>query len=599
LIKALYEIGKIHEKNYDETQQFTEDLGAKYTATITINVETKNGSLIYTGCSMEKKKDVNYLYRKTPSARFDPYSLTLKPAKHGPERIIDRFIKYCEVHKGKLISGIEKVLKENREVIIRDIEVAAKNCDKNERYFVTVVISGRYVGEIEEFRKIFLGEVQKLPKSRAGTCFICGKETEVGAKVSDILKFATIDQPGFAYRMNKKSHDITMPLCSECFAKLALGKKIADEKLTLNFYGSCDSYDSRVYVLPRFFGERIEKHHRFAQNTLAAFDSLTNTFKEENGRYEKFERKIVAKLGKEETYSTLNFVFFMKARKKDEVKLYLNIQDVPPSRLKMINFAATSIENELKSLGSPYIKFETLWKVFKGYSQLQKKATDKNPVPPSDFLKCMQAIFKGFRINLDPYKKAALRYIHSFKMNADEKERKNLFFERGNIVAMGYFLDRLNNLHEGGRLDLSKSKSEILKDFFELYPDFFKNDELKLTFIIGMIHSIFVDIQESQGYTGTADQRIKGYRMKPDDFKEHLSYMKSKFKYYLTKIKDASHVEFMKRLFEIAGEYQLKAGMKWKSSITDLNYAFLCGEASKRLLMSSNENKKEIEDKEV
>ncbi len=62
----------------------------------------------------------------------------------------------------------------------------------------------------------------------------------------------------------------------------------------------------------------------------------------------------------------------------------------------------------------------------------------------------MQAMFKGFRINLDPYKKAALRYIHSFKMNADEKERKNLFFERGNIVAMGYFLNRLNNLHEGG-----------------------------------------------------------------------------------------------------------------------------------------------------
>ncbi len=174
-------------------------------------------------------------------------------------------------------------------------------------------------------------------------------------------------------------------------------------------------------------------------------------------------------------------------------------------------------------------------------------------------------------------------------MNAKESELNSIFFDRNSEVTMGYFLDRLNNPLEGGVLGLKKPKEELLEEYFERYPGFFANDDLKLTFVIGMIHALVVAIQKDQGYTGTADQRIKGYRMKPDDFKEHLTYLRDKYKHYSKKIKNASHIGFVEKLFELAGRYQLNAGMKWKSSLTDLNYAFLCGEASKNLLMGSSE----------
>ena len=582
MIKSVYEIGIWHEDEFDETQQLTEDLGKKYTRVITINLERRDDKLLYSGCRLGYKTDASYLYRKTPPAKPDPYSLTLKPSKKGPEGLIDRFVKFCELHPGELGNAIKDILSENKDMIVSDIEEQAEQItEKNEFYFLTVLIDGRSVGAFKEFRTAFLNEVQRLPNPRKGVCFLCGKEAEVGARVSNVFKFATIDQPGFAYMMSNKSHDVTMPLCQECFSRLALGKRIADDKLTLNFY------DSQVYILPRFAGSRIGKSQNFAENTLSTFNSLTESFRGEDGKYGKFEARLIKKLSKGDAYSTLNFVFFVKARGKDEVKIYLNIEDVPPSRMKAITKTADEIEAELRPFGSPRVKFEILWKIFKGYTQLKKRAPD-SPVPPSDFLKAMRAIFKDIKADLDLYKKASMRYFYSLKMNSNEKEQKEVFFDRNSIVAMGYFLDRLKNPLEGGILDLNKPKDELLEEYFERYPGFFANDDLKLSFLIGMIHALVVSIQKDQGYTGTADQRIKGYRMKPDDFKEHLTYLRDKFKHYVKKIKNSSHAGFVERLFELAGEYQLNAGMKWESSLTDLNYAFLCGEASKSLLMGSS-----------
>jgi len=583
LIKSFYEIGICHEDEFDETQQLTEDLGKKYTRVVTINLETKNDKLLYSGCSLGYKTDANYLYRKTPPAKPDPYSLTLKPSKKGPVGLIDRFVKFCEMHPGTLANGIKDILSENKEKIVSDIEEQAEQItEKNEFYFLTVLIDGRSVGAFKEFRTAFLNEVQRLPNSRRGVCFLCGKETEVGARVSNIFKFATIDQPGFAHMMSNKSHDVTMPLCQDCFSKLALGKRIADDKLTLNFY------DSQVYVLPRFAGNKIGKSQQFTENSLSALKNLTDSFRGEDGKYGKFEARLIKKLSKGDAYSTLNFVFFVKARGKDEVKVYLNIEDVPPSRMKAIAKTADEIEAELKPLDSPRIRFEILWKIFKGYAQLKKEHSE-NPVPPSDFLKSMRAIFKGTKADLNLFKKASVRYFYSLKTNAKENEQKYIPFDCHSIVAMGYFLDRLKNPLEGGILNLNKPKKELLVEYFERYPGFFANDDLKLSFITGMIHALVVDIQKNQGYSGTADQRIKGYRMKPDDFKEHLTYLKDKYKHYSKKIENASHIGFVEKLFELAGRYQLNAGMNWRSSLTDLNYAFLCGEASKNLLMSSSE----------
>jgi len=586
LIKSVYEIGIWHEDEFDETQQLTEDLGKKYTRVVTINLETKDDKLLYSGCRLGYKTDANYLYRKTPPAKPDPYSLTLKPSGKGPEGLIDRFVKFCEKHPGKLANDVKDILSENKEKIVSDIEEQAEQItEKNEFYFLTVVIDGRCVGEFKEFRTAFMNEVQRLPSSRKGVCFLCGKVTEVGAKVSNAFKFATIDQPGFAYMMSNKSHDVTMPLCQECFSRLALGKRIADDKLTLSFY------DSQVYILPRFAGNRIGKSQELTENTLSAFKSLIDSFRGEDSKYDKFESRLFNKLSKGDAYSTLNFVFFVKARRKDEVKIHLNIEDVPPSRIKTIAKTAVEIEAELSPLGSPRIRFEILWKIFKGYAQL-KKEHPENPVPPSDFLKSMRAIFKGTKADLNLFKKASVRYFYSLKTNAKKNEQKYIPFDRHSIVAMGYFLDRLNNPIEGRILDLTKPKEELLEEYFERYPGFFKNDDLKLSFITGMIHALVVRIQKEQGYIGTADQRIKGYRMKPDDFKEHLTYLRDKYKYYSKKMSNASHIGFVEKLFELAGRYQLNAGMNWRSSLTDLNYAFLCGEASKNLLMSSS--KKEV-----
>ncbi len=75
-----------------------------------------------------------------------------------------------------------------------------------------------------------------------------------------------------------------------------------------------------------------------------------------------------------------------------------------------ITKTADEIEDELKPLGSPRIRFEILWKVFRGYSQLKKNSSD-SPVPPNDFLEFMRTIFKGTKADLNLFKKASMRYF--------------------------------------------------------------------------------------------------------------------------------------------------------------------------------------------
>ncbi|MEA2065660.1 MAG: TM1802 family CRISPR-associated protein [Thermotogota bacterium] len=185
MVKSIYEIGNWHENEFDETQRLTEELGKKYTKVITINLEKRDNKLFYSECKLDNKTGVNYLYRKTPAAKPDPYSLTLKPSGKGPARVVDRFVKYCEKHPGELTNSIKNILDNDKEKIVSDIEKLAEQfTGKNEYYFLTVLINGQYVGEFDEFRRNFLDEVLNFRNSRKGVCFLCGKETEVGARVS-------------------------------------------------------------------------------------------------------------------------------------------------------------------------------------------------------------------------------------------------------------------------------------------------------------------------------------------------------------------------------------------------------------------------------
>ena len=229
---------------------FRSDIGETYIHELTIVLENNGETIRYSGCDKREKTRRNYLFREKKGNIKVPMSLTLRDAGKGSKAIIEKFINFGTQNKTPFAEKVAAALVESEEIISATLDEMAENLPKKEGRFYTVVIKQGdrelYPGDLDEFRQIFLRNVVSAASNTFGTCFVCQEEKPIGMKASDIFKFSSFDKPGFAHEMNDKNYYVNMPLCQDCFSKIALGKKVLDEELSMNFYAS------RVYIIPRF-----------------------------------------------------------------------------------------------------------------------------------------------------------------------------------------------------------------------------------------------------------------------------------------------------------------------------------------------------------
>jgi len=561
VLKAVYEIGRLVSSEGEQTQMFTTDIGSDYVHELAIVLEKSGDNIDFVRCEKRTKSKRNYLFREKKGNVPVPMSLTLRDAGKGSEKIIEKFIKFGEVNKTPLATKISEILSEKKEEIVSIFDKIISTVPKNEGKFYTVVINDggeeKYPGDFDEFNEIFTKNILGKTRKVEGTCFLCGKKEKIGFKASEIFKFSSFDKPGFAHEMDDKNYYVNMPLCLNCFSFLAMGKRIIDEDLSMNFYGS------KVYIIPRFYcgGEEDILNLLDVSRGINKIKELKNIVVEKNNNYKTFEINMSLYLA-EGIYTALNFVFY--TINNQEMKIHLSILDVPPSRLKRISDVAKTVESELGPAFmtkeyQPSVMFAPIYEVFKN----NRFRT---------FFDYVEAIFKGQRISLRPLKRATLEYIASLKLKP-----KPYATRAKQLITSAFFVSRLQYSMERGTLIMGDNLEEKLEAFFNQYTDFFRTDEEKFLFIMGQIHSRIARLQQEKNVVSTVDLKLKAYNMRPRDFMNHFKELRWKVTQYSREM-DPSIKNTILYLFQIANKYALKSGFNWKSPIEDLNYAFLIGE---------------------
>lgn len=572
MLKSTYEIGRIVSKGKDETQMYTTDIGETYIHELTIMLQDNGETLKYFGCDKREKTRRNYLFREKKGNIKVPMSLTLRDAGKGSKVIIEKFINFGTQNKTPLAEKVSAVLANSEEIISSTLDEMAENLPKKEGRFYTVVIRQGdrelYPGDLDEFRQIFLRNVVSAASDTLGTCFVCEEEKHIGMKASDIFKFSSFDKPGFAHEMNDKNYYVNMPLCEDCFSKIALGKKVLDEELSMNFYAS------RVYIIPRFRSPESELIEGAVDQIrdIKRISNLKDTVHKANS-YKAFETHMLYEIS-EGLYSSLNFIFYTV--NNQEMKINLSVLDVPPSRLRNMSQKISDIERELRAVFgteeySPSVLFGTMYDVFKD-SRVRT------------FFDYIEALFKDQPVSLAPLKRGTLELIGSRKLRGEPYVTR-----AKQLITVAFFIDRLQKNAEGGVPLMGKDREDRIEEFFNKYPAFFRTDEEKFLFIVGQVHSRISRFQREKNIASTVDLRLKAYNMRPLDFMNHFKDLKWKTTQYSKEMDPVRVRGPIMNLLQIADKYLIPSGYEWKASVEDLNYAFLAGELATGVFRREND----------
>jgi len=561
VLKSTYEIGRIVSRGKDETQMYTTDIGETYIHELTIVLENNGETIRYSGCDKREKTRRNYLFREKKGNIKVPMSLTLRDAGKGSKAIIEKFINFGTQNKTPFAEKVAAALVESEEIISATLDEMAENLPKKEGRFYTVVIKQGdrelYPGDLDEFRQIFLRNVVSAASNTFGTCFVCQEEKPIGMKASDIFKFSSFDKPGFAHEMNDKNYYVNMPLCQDCFSKIALGKKVLDEELSMNFYAS------RVYIIPRFHSSESALIEGAVDQIrdIKRISNLKDTVHKAN-RFKGFETHMLYEIS-EGLYSSLNFIFYTV--NNQEMKINLSVLDVPPSRLRNMSQKISDIEEELRTVFGneeylPSVLFGSMYDVFKD-NRLRT------------FFDYIEALFKDQPVSMTPLKRGTLEFIGSRKLRGEPYATR-----AKQLITVAFFIDRLQKNAEGGVPLMGKDREDRIEEFFNKYPAFFRTDEEKFLFIVGQVHSRISRFQREKNIASTVDLRLKAYNMRPLDFMNHFKDLKWKTTQYSKEMDPVRVRGPIMNLLQIADKYLIPSGYEWKASIEDLNYAFLAGE---------------------
>jgi len=170
-------------------------------------------------------------------------------------------------------------------------------------------------------------------------CFYCHKnQYEIWGYASPYT-FYTVDKESFVSGgFNQQLAWKNYPVCPDCAIKLKTGKKYVSENLTFRFAG----YNYLLIPQLLFFDETQIKELLKRLKDYSNF-SLSN---QNSTKIDRIEEYIMRKLGEEKNPVNFNFLFYKI--NNSAFNILLLIQEVPPSRLKMLIEKRDEVDEKYK-----------------------------------------------------------------------------------------------------------------------------------------------------------------------------------------------------------------------------------------------------------
>jgi len=426
------------------------------------------------------------LYRR-PSSRGTGIVPTIYVNLNGVEKTsnkLERSIKNNE--KNISIS--------NQKRLIDDFQNFEFNNDY--AYVVTLKIDGKWLGEINEFKKHFYNKSYKkyYHQSSKGksagenqVCALTGKTGRVFGFVNT-LGFAIDSQAFIRNGFDTSSGYKMFPVSEDAIPILEGARAILENKLAARFYDNI-----KYAILPHFVFQPDRDNATFiAENFLekAAYNADSKKDAGSEGFINDTEailQKIIesGELNRHDIYYSILFFEQQQA----QFKIHLELNDVLPSRISKVLDSKKMAENRYKLLtsyttknGDKKSQHITLYRL-KGYF-----STGENNTQPA-YYKLVNSIFTGQPYDDSKLLKLVLNsWKTSFKKNYHEKENYFNFLVKNSLGNL-YFLHLLGIFKKDNAMNGETTVPEKLDafHFIETHPAYFEKEYLKGAFIFGCL----------------------------------------------------------------------------------------------------------------
>lgn len=535
MLKAIRDIGELYGKI-----EIYDPIEAEKVLILEFNKDGK-----FTKVDLEdfsKDKLSLYMYKKAKGKNPPSLSPTLLLNRSQIDKSIGNLRKILKHYKNvKLELKLDNILEE-----VRKIDIPPKKT-----ILLTIKIDGKYIGEIDAFRKTLENLISQEGNNSKGeaVCCVCLQKKEVSGDISP-FKFYTIDKPGYIVGGFRKEISYkNFPLCFDCKRYMEAGYHKIKEDLKFKIGNGLD-----YYLIPEFILGR-EKLKQEALDIL--FNSEHRKImlnKKEYSSLMSDEEEILELITQEKDAITLNFLFLEQQQSAD--RILLHVQDIYPSRLKELFTAKKYVEKFLSSENYEYnFTYLTIRKFF-SKSDPSKKTEDLRKY----FLEIIDKTFRGVRIEeqfliyflLKPIRKNILKneeYINTIR------------------DAFAVFLFIKLSTKE---VNMEEKQFNNLEEFLDSLPSL-DTPLKKGLFVLGALTESILQIQVKERNNKPFLKKLKDLRMNQADVMGLLPEIREKLENY------QEFYGYKKRLFEMASEYLARASTPWKLSIEEINFYFVLG----------------------
>lgn len=457
-----------------------------------------------------------------------------------------------EMNKARL-NAVIRLLDENRSSILETLSQKSNELPKKINQFLTIKINSRLLGEYQFFKECLnLAGAQKRKKSHCvSICSLCGNSNREVSGKTDVFKFYTIDKPGFISGGFKlKDAWKNFPVCNDCYSSLKEGRKYLDNNLSFSFYGF------NYLLIPKLL---ISEKKRLEY----LLDILSKTKKEislGNRIIHKLtddEDDILEFLTEEKDLLTINFLFLQKNQSAE--RIVLAIEDVFPSRIRRIFEAKKSIDILFQNDPDKGFTFAHI-RTFFSKSDENKKRSDLDKY----FLAVVYSVFKGDEISFP--------FLAKFMMPVIRKEIPKsdsyIYFRIKHAMMVISFLEKLELIKFK---EVSTMDNGPFDEIFTRYGNSFASPAKRGIFLTGTLTQLLLNKQYSLRGSKPFIKKLKGLKMDEKEIKALLPQI-------INKLEEYDSFDFGKqKIASEASRYLLESGGRWKMSVDEINYYFVCG----------------------
>lgn len=405
-------------------------------------------------------------------------------------------------------------------------------------------------------------------------CSVCMEQKPLLHGFASPFKYATVDKPGmvsgfFAQRNNWKNY----PICSDCSLDFEYGQKYVAQKLKRYFYGN--SY----YAIPK----TVLRNDKGGLEKAIKLITELNFQIDEASKEKRVEDRIMQEIGKEDNYFTLNLLFFEENPTTKAIKIRLLLEEIVPSRFRLLFSTIPDILNQNLLYKSAYrIKNEPQNLTF-SFGLLKQFYED-------DFYSIVNDVFVGRPINRQTLYN---RFMALIRSNYNKSQTSDGYVEPVSLTVLKahFVLNYLVNLNlvSTNQLTTMLPEDETItkpddkygrafdeakfRQFVADNGNFLDDDYKVGIFAVGVLVKLVLNIQRVELDGGTPfEKKLKGYNLNPDTLK----------KVYLEAMaKLAQYRDYGKRydsLSQLISEYFILNSYRLPSiSNNELSFYFVAG----------------------